>query len=270
MTMSKCIGGCFECVTVVWVAAVLAGCGDPGKEYSGPAKPDAATRDARGFGGRLTHGMPTNEIVAQIGRPSEEEVREHSRVWTYYGPGFATEEESPATEVYGIKMLITNGCLADWADLFTMLPDRTLSREQLIEGENPSPIAIEFYTVYDSLLDGGLLVDTSRFPQLGFISATPDLAVTHVDHVKLEHRRTSENGSDRDYWVFTFGLASGAAKAFEAITTTNLGRKVLITVAGEPIAAPEILSPIMNGIFEIDLYEESQAEILKAKLIKAR
>ena len=107
---------------------------------------------------------------------------------------------------------------------------------------------------------GGRFVDSQRFPKLGYVPVTPDVTIAKLRTVVIERRPPSEP------WSFVIYLTERDSLAIESFTRTNVSRSVLISVCGQPVAAPVLLSSIDTGSFVFDCADRVVAERLEREL----
>jgi hypothetical protein len=221
----------------------------------------------------LASGMSTNELIAQLGRPDRVDNATEGVVWEYSLHPFPADGQMSGTYVLGVVIGVTNGRVAEWGCAYRGAPVRSghVVREESLrlKGQAIGAPTLKFYVVSSEPLANGRFVDTKQLPKLGYIAATPSLAVSKLKEVTLAERKASD-AANGNTWSFRISLWPGDATGLESITTTNLGKEMLITVGDEPIMAPRIVAALQTGGFEIDCRERSLMEVLKQELEKMR
>ena len=134
---------------------------------------------------------------------------------------------------------------------------------------------LTFFIVSEQKFDGGRLIDTTNFPQLGYIAAKPDLMVTNLADVfpaKVADFAIVGDGKGKQTIVptqpppsLTVKLSAEDAKRFKALTEGALGKRILLMLGEKPLTAPKVLFPIETPEFAIDFV--SHAELQKTERV---
>ena len=102
---------------------------------------------------------------------------------------------------------------------------------------------LSFYVVHDEKIEGGRFIDTSDFPKLGYIAATPDLVIRRLQSV-------TTNGSlpfsEARPGVF-ITLRSEDAPSFIALTERAVGKQLLTMLGDTPLMAPQVREPVRGA-----------------------
>ena len=130
---------------------------------------------------------------------------------------------------------------------------------------------LKFFDVTKDPLAGGQLVDTQRFPDLRFISASPNLVIRNLKDVTIEERKVSRP-VEGDYTVWTFGVSLEQADAarLRSMTEARVSKIVLIVVDDEPVSAPTIMVPLETGTFNIDCTDRLVMEKIRKQLTEMK
>jgi len=266
----------------------LAGCGqrsdrDP-EQTRNPQTRSAAlelmsTNDLKGI---LLPGMKTNEIASKLGQPvwilplAEGEER-----WQYSVRPFPVGDAVPDTLVVSVALDITNGHLAYMAYGYASIPDGALlsAKEQLIVSNRDTPVrpisgatgrpTLNVFIVSSNAIPGGRMVDRELLPTAGFTAPQPNLTIARVKEVKMVERQSARGqGQTHTAWAFEISLPTEEAKQFGALTSTNIYRRMLITLDDSPIFCGKIVDPIEDGRIEVTCEHASQAEKARKALVR--
>jgi len=219
----------------------------------------------------LVPGMTTNEIMAKWGKPDREEVTSNAIFWRYSLTPFPADDDMQGTHVIGMIVDITNGHVA-------RLNFAYVGAARVSTGAPPEPLGggpnggrqttLKFFTVSTHPVKGGRFIDTDQLPKLGYISSTPDLTIDRLKEVSLEEQRMEQPGAPRPtvFWAFNCEMDEEATAQFKAITTANVGKALLVVAGDEPIVAPVIVAPILNGRVVIEVSDRTSMEFLRKHL----
>lgn len=182
------------------------------------------------------------------------------------------------TMVIGVLIGITNGHLAYWECAYAGAGEKATREDLPTPATNittgvttqDSP-ALKFFVVSSQPIANGHFVDTQLLPKLGFVSLSPDLAVSKLKGVVVEQRQSSaaETGG-RTVWSFTIQLTPQDATQLASFTATNISKQILITVCDEPVSAPTVRAPLETGSLVIECNDGPQVEAIKSQLAKMK
>jgi hypothetical protein len=269
--------------SVVYIIALfLTGCGrqadrpsahsQPGNGSSPPAQ---AIQSMRDLGRVMTPGITTNAILTRLGAPLDSEQLPNGVMeWRYLLPPFPAEGRMRAAYVIGARLEITNGCLAR-VNCTYMSAQNGGKQEVLLsqtesgqtkDKKQPSP-ALKLFIVSSESFTNGDLIDTHRFPKLGYVSQRPTLAVSVIKEAAVEEHAASASGEQTETGCsFTIFLTSQDASLLKSITATNTSKRVLIMVGNELVAAPFIVAPLETGSFMFECHDRPLIESVKDAL----
>jgi len=133
--------------------------------------------------------------------------------------------------------------------------------------------ALRFYIVSEEKIERGKFINTTNLPNVGYISATPDLVVTNLLDVYPEERATSAivNGKvvpSQPPPGLAVALRPDDAKRFTALTEKALGKRLLVALGDRPLTAPRVVAPIETDRFSIDFVNESELKKTQDELKK--
>jgi hypothetical protein len=211
-------------------------------------------------------GMSTNDIIGRFGSPDFHVMVPGGENWTYSVTPFV-REGADDYKVIGIVLFVTNGTLAGW-DGFYASQEKLANpaTEKILNSGSNIPMELNFHIVHDSAIPSGRLLNTPRYPNLGYISAKSDFSVRQIRELTLSEKMDLENNSERKSWELYFVLNVTDADGFERLTESSLGKKVAIMIGDEMIAAPTIQYPIMNGTFTVQFDDRIEFEMVSKKL----
>ncbi len=231
------------------------------------------------FRRRLVPGMTTNQILAIFGEPLStrnvtEALGEGGIEWRYGLSGFPADDDMRGTYVFGARIGITNGRLAGLKFDYMGMPMGgnaeavPIGRNQARDNSKESP-ALKLFVVSDEPLTDGQAIDTPEFPKLGYISRNPDLVIRKLKELTLaENSLPQAENKTSTNWSFGVSLTQDDAARLAILTTSNVRRRVLITVGDVPVIAPVILAPLETGSFVIECSESSLMETVKTNLTR--
>lgn len=132
-----------------------------------------------------------------------------------------------------------------------------------------------FYVVLPEQSPGSHYVDSQMFPLLGYIAARPDLPISRLKSVTvdacgerstLHHADGAKEVEDSERQCLDILFYPAEAKALENLTTLYLDHRLLISIGGEAIVAPNIRQPVSGGAIRITLPPNSDAAGIRRKL----
>ncbi|NOS70312.1 MAG: hypothetical protein HOP33_10320 [Verrucomicrobia bacterium] len=217
----------------------------------------------------LIRGMPTNEIIVALGQPGwVQDLGTGKQLWHHSLRPFAENDFAQGDNDYfvtGVTVGITNGHLADWGFVTTGVPKSR--KENILYQANTllDSADLKFFVVSNKPVPDGRLIDTDRFPKLGFIGGSPTVRIRRLKELTLKEQVFSE-GQGRTNWSLSIVLNSEDAPQLEALTETNISMKVLIMIGNEFISAPVITVPVSTGRFGVDFEDRSLMESIKKQL----
>jgi len=222
----------------------------------------------------LVPGMATNEIVLGLGEPGlVENLSSNYQVWHLSVPPFPEEAEWPQPHpsyVVGVTIGITNGHLAYWGAISGEMQTDPLASVEAGSTANQQEIdipTIQFFLVSKEPIPGGRFIDTVRFPRLGYVAQTPILTIDTLKTSTFgEHSLSDHEG--RTNWSFGIFLLEDDAAKLEAITTTNLSKKLLMTIGSEPVSASTVVMPLVEGNLLFECQDRPLMEFVKRELEK--
>jgi hypothetical protein len=257
---------------VMAVAFWVCGCGGncrADSERAGPkgsGAPRPTIRSTAYLRRLLRLGMATNDIVTVLGRPDwTEQIAPGKERWDYLLPPFQADDEMRGTWVFGVGLLLTNGCLVDWGYSYVTSLGGAQGTE--LTKTNKGSSALQLFVVEDGPSPGARLIDTARFPKLGYVAAKPAMVISTVKSVTAEEpSHTALPGAQGRVWTFSIYLTEADGARLKALTEENLGKKVAMVLDEEVVCAPKVLAPITTGSFLIRTDDPALAQRLKSGL----
>lgn len=128
----------------------------------------------------------------------------------------------------------------------------------------PPPTPLSFYTLSTTKLEGGQFIDTERYPKLGYIAATPELILSHLESVTPE--TTPAEGSKAA--VLKVRLTPKDAKKLTDFTQRALHKIIVIKLGETILMAPRVNDAITGPDFGIVLREGPNTQTLEAGIKK--
>jgi hypothetical protein len=218
-------------------------------------------------------GTETNEFVRLLGSPDSREVFHNATnvtTWLYFVPPFPADDEMRGTYVTSVSPVFTNGRLWRINFSYTEGPTETVRKENLPRVSTNAVVPLKFFTVKERQFAGARLIDTPTLPKLGYVAANPDMEVHRLSDLELrEEVRTDSESKRHTNWVFSIWLIPDDVERFEALTTANLGRRILIAVGDRPIIAPMVRATISQGHVDLTCPPDEQHR-LKAELARLK
>lgn len=138
--------------------------------------------------------------------------------------------------------------------------------------------ALSFYIVSNENVEGGRFIDTPDLPKLGYIAANPDLVITRLAAVHKSIARSGMSTTDKNGKVTTVPSPDQPAvvilllpkdvQKIEALTSQNIGKRVLMMLGDKPLIAPTVLSPISTPAVQIVMGEHANRKEIEDGLKK--
>jgi hypothetical protein len=260
----------------VGILSSLIGCGQ--KDHVAADSLSIDARDARqairstdDLRRLLTLGRGTNEVVKSFGEPYERENLEQGlEMWHYNIPPFPADDTMARAYVTGVSLVITNGRLANWACSYQGAAIPSNSRRHLTSNRtNQLTTKLEFFVVNSDPFVGARLIDTQRFPKLGYVSSSPVLTITKLKDVILEQQKAiGPEKNDVTVWSFGIFLSQEDGVRLKTLTATNISKRILIMIGDEPASAPIIKAPLESGSFEVQGEDRLWMEAVSEQLAR--
>ena len=130
----------------------------------------------------------------------------------------------------------------------------TFAGQTVVKSATNQAIDIALSVVYETNIVGGVYIDTAKLPHLGFIAAQPDLEFHQAKSLSILTNKDSQKCE------LEIQLNDIDCERTSRFTATNVGNQVLISLKGQPLAAPRITSPITGGSLAISRLAESDIE----------
>jgi len=173
----------------------------------------------------------------------------------------------PGYNIIGIAVDITNGFLEKWDFNYSGVVGKPIpvgenSRGNAFRAENP-PV-LKMFVVSSNATTNSTYVNSKEFPKLGYIPSIPTIQIGKWKDLRLEEAVIADSGnrSHKD-WIFYIELTSTDAPHFQAVTTDNCGKLMLVTIDDNPLFPVFISDPIANGNLRIEMTNEATMEIAK-------
>jgi hypothetical protein len=141
--------------------------------------------------------------------------------------------------------------------LFNIISLATLFLLTGCQQKSAAGVPLNFYIVSEEKIDGGQFVDTTNFPKLGYIHATPDLVITKLESVETNVSQSIILGKETDQLAVVIFMQQDDAKKFSTLTENTIGKKVLMMLGDKPLIAPRIDMPIQTPSLQISLGKQA-------------
>ncbi len=128
----------------------------------------------------------------------------------------------------------------------------------------PPPTPLSFYTLSATKLEAGEFLDTATYPKLGYIAATPELVLTHLESVAPEP--TPAEGSRAV--VLKVRLTPEDTKKLTDFTQRALHKTIVIRLGETILMAPKVNEAITGPDLGISLRESPNAKSIEAGIRK--
>jgi hypothetical protein len=135
-----------------------------------------------------------------------------------------------------------------------------------VEGSN-GLAKISFYAVNESQ-EKSRFVNIPSSSKPTFIKSDPTLVVGKIRAVELREADLGPPNKGKRYGVVIHLLKSDA-EAFENMVGQNIGKKIVIMIDEQPVAAPIVTSPITDGQFSVSFQDKKIADEIMRKLKKS-
>ena len=123
---------------------------------------------------------------------------------------------------------------------------------------------LQFYIVSEEKIDGGQFVDTTNFPKLGYIHATPDLVVTQLQSVAISTNNATMIDEKGKFGKWNpepsvlILMQTKDAKKFSSLTKKAIGKQLLMELDNTPLIAPTVNMPIETGSIAITSHHDQK------------
>lgn len=128
----------------------------------------------------------------------------------------------------------------------------------------PPPTPLTFYTLSTTKREGGQFLDTAAYPKLGYIAATPELSLTHLESVAPQ--KTSPGGSKA--LVIQVRLTPEDTKKLTAFTQGALHKTIVVRLGETILMAPKVNDALTSPNLGIALREGPNTQTIEASLEK--
>jgi len=125
-----------------------------------------------------------------------------------------------------------------------------------------------FYVVSQIKMEGGKLIDTPQFPHLGYVAATPDLALTRLKAVALDPSQDRTVPAAAEHPVIIVTIYPEDADKLTMLTKNSIGQRILLMLGDTPLLAPHIRSPLTTMRFKLTCGKASDEPVIEAGLKK--
>lgn len=216
-------------------------------------------------------GTTGSQIQQLFGQPAFEETSGNNAVmWRYPVDPVDAEDDMKGTQLVAINILLTNGQVAFRGCSYVSASERLVkspAKPAMKVGRPKSSPDIEIFSVGAEATAGrDTFINTEIFPRLGFVSRSPDLALREPIRIIPEETMETDVNPPITNWFFTIELTDADSIRLQSYTTTNLSKKVLVTIAGIPISAPLLVVPIQNGIMKVSCRDRVTANRVMQEL----
>jgi preprotein translocase subunit SecD len=122
----------------------------------------------------------------------------------------------------------------------------------------PPPTPLTLYTLSTTKLEGGQFLDTADHPKLGYIAATPELVLSHLESVALEPKSM----------VLKVRLTPEDTKKLADFTQKALHKTIVIKLGETILMAPRVNAAIIGPDLGITLRESPNTKSIEAGIRK--
>jgi hypothetical protein len=232
----------------------------------------------------LKKGISKQEINKMFGEPVWGEVRTDGTVDLVYSWAVPSAYGARVESIGGVSVQLTNNLLISWQAIHARVDAAIGATKQYSGSSNRAVLStgnsyntdvkMALYIVSDEPIDGGTFVDTARLPRLGYIRPSADLEIKHLQAISLDEYPTVDLNSghtgsasaDKSVARLSVVLTAQDASAFYTLTVQNVGKRILVTLDDEPLAAPLLMQPIKTGELQITIKDSSTAEKIDRQL----
>jgi len=224
-------------------------------------------------------GMSKSEIIQHFGKPSfEDDGGNGTTALNYLNP-----EETPGRlreyEFSGFEVFVRGEKVVRWSAMHSSTrvynpgerlrpPSKTGQLTDADISTTSGVPNVSFHIVSETNTSESIYIDTSNLPRLGYISRKPDLLVTEIESLSRGKTTSIRHGKQVDTPTLAIGLTAKDAIILGKLTKDNLGKQMLVMIAGKPIVAPFIHGIIDTGHLLLKVVNESGAAELTVELQK--
>lgn len=215
-------------------------------------------------------GLSKAELMARFGAQFSRPMDGGSERLTYWAQGPQGSQDGPAGNwrFSGFSVTLTNGKVARVVPIHQGAQSRFIAApasqsQNQVPAQAPAKAAgtnvIQLFAVSDQPVPGGRFLDSPRFPKLGYIAATPDLALSELASVTSGTEVSGTSTGDSRAAVLVTLNESGA-KGLADLTMRIVGGRLAIFVGPDLITAPVVRSPVLGGSFQMTFKDQVEAE----------
>ncbi len=202
----------------------------------------------------LRTGVSTQEVLNVLGKPLDKnQGLESSESWVYtFSSRF--RQKMADEDLWGVKVWITNGCVAAWDFIYWVRHmrkyDNGVSHQDranlaLVEGTEPPELC------FHVMRDGGVGVTEDLQTMISDGSwhknCESEFRIRAVSRVESLQ---SKGARGRVEWGIALRLCAQDIERFGTFTGQYVGQTVVVTLDGQVIAMPTLVTPIRNGELE--------------------
>ena len=215
-------------------------------------------------------GLSKTELTARFGAQFSRPKDDGTERLTYWAPGSQGSQDGPAGNwrFCGFSVTLTNGKVAGVVPIHQGAQSRFIAApasqsQNQVPAQAPAKAAgtnvIQLFAVSDQPVPGGRFLDSPTFPKLGYIAATPDLALSELASVTSGTEVSGTSTGDSRAAVLVTLNESGA-KGLADLTMRIVGGRLAIFVGPDLITAPVVRSPVLGGSFQMTFKDQVEAE----------
>jgi hypothetical protein len=221
----------------------------------------------------MRKGMSKQELEKIFGKPLREEVHTNGMVNLLYFWPVPSSPKASADSIGGVSVQLSNGLSVSWDPIHARI-DPAVGVSGGNTNSYSTDVRIAFYVVSDESGSGRTFVNTLKLPNLGYVDRSPGLQVEHLQAITVEVFPTirSDTGSvlsedaSQSKARLSVVLMPRDAKRLEVLTDENVGKRMLIMLDGEPLAAPLLMQAIRTGELQISFPDTRTAADIDRRL----
>jgi hypothetical protein len=216
----------------------------------------------------LAAGKQRKAVEKDLGKPFLTMSEEAGLVVAYHT--LPTPSVAFEGRLTGFQVHYTNNRVERW---FPVYSDQSISaspgRSGLSNSRHPAGDSLPklgLYAVSEVKLPHGVYMNTSAFPDLGYVNERPDLEFVRLQSVRTQDH-TGGSGTIPGALIIFARDDTGRLAEF---TEDNIGKRVLIKCGDDVISCPYIREPVKNGTVSIrfpNAGERNQAVTLLGTLV---
>lgn len=212
-------------------------------------------------GKAITAGMSREMLEKRFGKASLETKEQNDVICLMY---LEPEQASSSRhyEFSGFQVFLQADHVIRWLPIHssTVLRNETIERTSARSRTTDKIQPISVFALSDKAFQGGVYIDTPRFPKLGYInSGTPEMTITRIASLEEQDGSQVKDGTQVVVKYLNIVLTEKDAEALRSLTANHQGRRILVQIGNVPVSAPRVAGPLDTGRLSLTFSDDLTA-----------